>query len=60
LPSTKIFKLGCAEYILLDARDVVVSLLETLLDGRTAYGKVKLTKSAKEKTEYWINYFKSI
>jgi len=60
LPDTRIFKLGCSEFILLDARDVVVSMLETLRDGKTAYGKVKLTKSAKEKTEYWINYFKSI
>ena len=60
LPGTRIFKLGCSEFILLDARDVVVSMLETLRDGKTAYGKVKLSESAKEKTEYWINYFKSI
>jgi len=60
LPTTRIFKLGCSEYILLDARDVIVSLLETLQDGKTAYGKVKLTIKAKEKTKYWITYFKSL
>jgi len=60
LPGTRIFNLGCSEYILLDARDVVVNLLETLKNGKTAYGKVKLSKEARIKAEYWIDYFKSL
>ena len=60
LSSTQVFKLGCSEFILLDARDVVVSLLETLKDGKTAYGKVRLSMKAREKADSWISYFKSV
>ena len=60
LPTTKIIKLGCSEFILLDARDVVVSLLKTFLAGKTAYGHIRVSKAAKDKVEYWINYFNSL
>lgn len=41
----KSYKLGDSEVSLLDAKGLTITLLQMLLDGRTIYGKVKLSKS---------------
>jgi aminoglycoside N3'-acetyltransferase len=60
LPGTVIFPLGCSELILMDAREIIVYLLESLQSGNSAYGKMKLSKKAEDKINYWISYFKSL
>lgn len=59
LPSTKIFPLGCSELILMDAGDVIISLLESLQSGISAYGKVKMSTNGIDKINYWMANLKS-
>ena len=60
LPSTKILPLGASEIILMDAVDVVISLLLSLKNGVSAYGRCKLSAKGLEKANYWIDYFNKI
>lgn len=57
LPSTIIYSLGCSELILLDARDVVICLLNSLKKGDTIYGKRRISKVASNKIDTLIRQF---
>ena len=56
LPSTKVYRLGCGEVILLDARDVMRCLLTQLKSGVTTMGHRKVSEACKKKADEWIDY----
>lgn len=60
LPSTKVFKIGCGEVLLLDSRDVILCMLTQLKYGVTTMGHRKVSASCKEKADEWIRYIKGL
>ena len=55
LPSTKVYPLGCGEVLLLDARDTILCLLESLKQGLTTMGHRHVSVECKQKAESWIH-----
>lgn len=55
LPSTKIIPIGNSNIILLNARDVVVCMLQELEIGMTIYGYRRISSRCRQKIKYWIN-----
>ena len=60
LPSSKVMRLGCGEVILLDARDVILCMLEQLKSGLTTMGHRRVSEECKQKTDYWIGKIKQL
>lgn len=60
LPSTKVMRLGCGEVILLDARDVILCLLEQLKSGLTTMGHRRVSEECKQKADSWIEEIKQL
>ncbi len=48
------YKIGDSEISLLDAKGLTVTLLEMLIDGRSIYGKVKLSKEQRVKVNNFL------
>ena len=60
LPSTKVFKLGCGEVILLDSKDVILCMLIQLKSGVTTMGHRRVSDACKEKVDEWIKIIKGL
>lgn len=60
LPSSKVMRLGCGEVILLDARDVILCLLEQLKSGLTTMGHRRVSEECKHKADYWMGKIKQL
>ena len=60
LPSTSIFQIGCGEVILLDARDVIICLLNGLKSGITTMGRRKVSDACRRKADEWISFIQQL
>ena len=60
LDSTKRVKIGHSELIMLNVRDVVLSMLNELIEGWTIYGYRKVSEDCKEYARYWITKIKEM
>ena len=60
LPSSKVMRLGCGEVILLDARDVILCMLEQLKSGLTTMGHRRVSEECKHKADYWMGKIKQL
>ena len=60
LPSTRFFKLGCGEVVLLDAKDVCLCLLTQLESGLTTMGHMRISDDCRQKADMWIDIINKI
>ena len=60
LDSTKVFKVGCGEVLLLDAKDVCLCLLSNLKNGVSSMGQVHISQECVRRADNWINRIEQI
>lgn len=55
LPSTKVYKVGAGEVVLIDAKDLMILILKLLRQGQSTMGRVYISSECKKQINYWIN-----
>jgi hypothetical protein len=55
LQSTKVYKVGAGEVVLIDAKDLMILVLNLLKQGQSTMGRVYISSECKKQINYWIN-----
>lgn len=60
LDSTRVFRVGCGEVLLLDAKDVCLCLLSNLKNGISSVGHIRVTHECLRQADDWIKRIEQI
>lgn len=55
LPSTKVYKVGAGEVVLIDSKDLFILVLNLMKQGISTMGRVYISKECCNEIDYWIN-----